>query len=107
MLRFEVTYGKRRETFQVDGNATIAQLRSEVERSFQVPTSRQTFSAPKGQALILRRESNLSSKLVDCGAKIEQVIFRLSFSFPFSQLFLHNVFKKYCSVYSDVFLTPD
>ena len=74
MLKFEVTHGKRSLSFALDGNATVQQLRVELQRLTNVPSNRQTLSALQNKDLGIKLGAkNFASKLVDCGAKSDEV----------------------------------
>jgi hypothetical protein len=78
MLKFEVTYGTNKQTlvtYELADTATVEQLRHKIEQSFKVPPSHQILAAPRKQSLQLSKNVSTAAKLVDCGAKIGQVIF--------------------------------
>ena len=94
MLMFEVTHGKRSLSFALDGNATVQQLRVELQRLTNVPTDRQTLSALQNKDLGKKLGAkNFASNLVDCGAKSDEVRIVLHVFFPSHALFLLQLNK--------------
>jgi hypothetical protein len=73
MLQFEVTHGKRSLSLALDDNATVQQLRIELQRVTNVPLDRQILSAKNKDLSIKLRAKHFACKLVDCGAKLSEV----------------------------------
>ncbi len=91
MLKFEVTHGKRSLSVALDGNATVQQLRVELQRLTNVPSDRQTLSALQNKDFGNKLGAkNFASNLVDCGAKLDEVEVFCRVFFFFTRLILYS-----------------